>query len=59
MAANPVPPAPVRSMLRVTLTGANRRIIGSDSPMDDATARAFKPRIALLDPDNQIAAMKA
>ncbi|SCC93789.1 aspartate 1-decarboxylase [Thiomonas sp. X19] len=52
---------------RITLNGSAARhaavgdllIICTYSPMDDATARAFKPRIALLDPDNQIAAMKA
>lgn len=52
---------------RITLNGSAARhaavgdllIICTYAPMDDATARAFRPRIALLGPDNRIASMKA
>ncbi len=51
---------------RITLNGSAARhaaigdllIICTYAPMDDATARAFRPRIALLDPNNRIASMK-
>lgn len=51
---------------RITLNGSAARhaaigdllIICTYSLMDDATARAFCPRIALLDPNNCIAATK-
>lgn len=51
----------------ITLNGSAARhaaigdllIICTYAPMDDAVARAFHPRIALLDPDNRIATMKA
>ncbi|OIQ75506.1 aspartate 1-decarboxylase precursor [mine drainage metagenome] len=52
---------------RITLNGSAARhaaigdllIICTYSPMDDATARGFRPRIALLDADNRITSMKA
>jgi aspartate 1-decarboxylase len=51
---------------KVTLNGSAARhaavgdllIICTYAPMDDATARAFRPRIALLDAHNRIARMK-
>ena len=51
---------------RITLNGSAARhaalgdllIICTYAPMDDAAARAFSPRIALLGPDNRIASMK-
>ncbi len=51
---------------RVSLNGSAARhaaigdvlIICTYAPMDDATARAFRPRIALLGADNRIASMK-
>ena len=50
----------------ITLNGSAARhaalgdllIICTYAPMDDATARAWRPRIALLDADNRIARMK-
>lgn len=58
--------AEVANSGRITLNGSAARhaavgdvlIICTYAPMDDATARAFRPRIALLDGDNRIAAMK-
>ncbi len=52
---------------RITLNGSAARhaaigdllIICTYAPMDDATARAFRPRIALLDINNRVASMKA
>lgn len=51
---------------RITLNGSAARcgavgdllIICTYAPMDDATARTFKPRIGLLDAANRIAKMK-
>ncbi len=51
---------------RITLNGSAARhaalgdllIICTYAPMDDASARTFRPRIALLDSDNRIASMK-
>jgi aspartate 1-decarboxylase len=51
---------------RITLNGSAARhaaigdllIICTYAPMEDATARRFRPRIALLDSHNRIAAMK-
>ncbi len=50
----------------ITLNGSAARhaalgdllIICTYAPMDDATARAWRPRVALLDADNRIARMK-
>jgi aspartate 1-decarboxylase len=52
---------------KVTLNGSAARhaaigdllIICTYAPMDDATARGFRPRIALLDGANRIATMKS
>ena len=52
---------------RITLNGSAARhaaigdllIICTYAPMDDATARSFRPRIALLGADNRISSMKA
>ncbi|MDD4886109.1 MAG: aspartate 1-decarboxylase [Thiomonas sp.] len=52
---------------QITLNGSAARhaalgdllIICTYAPMDDATARAFRPRIALLDAQNHITVMKA
>lgn len=51
---------------RITLNGSAARhaalgdllIICTYAPMDDTTARTFRPRIALLDAHNRIASMK-